>query len=337
MEKEFSDQIRSIGDHMIALRHQEAERIQQEKLYEAARNEAEAKYAQEFHLGPPTPLMMAPGAVYYAPPLLRLDHTIHLHFKEDRWNHGCAQITGPGSHPWFHTAPAKCTMWNVEHDRQWCIANMRDDSLIFLEEANKGTTLKFRIFRQLQEPSRHSPPVMQKMCSVKRIPSGYYTIKMGGGKKQRSTTLVRCEGNWLESDFTFWVQGVPGVAATVSKKFFTATDQYAIEVAANQDILFFVALTVCIDRMHHKDNHDDDGDHYPGAGNKGANTGARGIGSGAGGSGGGSGLAFAAGALVGSAISSFRGGSGSSSHGHHGGHHHHHHGHHGGHHHHHHH
>ncbi len=42
-----------------------------------------------------------------------------------------------------------------------------------------------------------------------------------------------------------------GIAAQVNKKMFSSTDTYHIEVAAHQDILFFVALASCIDRMHH--------------------------------------------------------------------------------------
>ncbi len=46
MDKHFADQMRSVGDHMVAVREQEHERHELERRYEGQRNEAEARYAQ---------------------------------------------------------------------------------------------------------------------------------------------------------------------------------------------------------------------------------------------------------------------------------------------------
>jgi len=57
------------------------------------------------------------------------------------------------------------------------------------------------------------------------------------------------EGNFLAYDFTLVKEGT--VAATVSKKFFSFTDSYGVEVAQGEDPAFILALVIVIDQVIH--------------------------------------------------------------------------------------
>jgi hypothetical protein len=66
------------------------------------------------------------------------------------------------------------------------------------------------------------------------------------------------QGNWGETSFTLKTVIPTGgylVAARVSKDFFSLADTYGIEIASNQDILFFTAIAVVIDKIHHHHHH----------------------------------------------------------------------------------
>ncbi len=52
---------------------------------------------------------------------------------------------------------------------------MRGERLIYLEEAFRPGSIKFRIFSMLTTP-HGSPPLMQKMCSIRRTPSAKYVF-----------------------------------------------------------------------------------------------------------------------------------------------------------------
>ena len=59
------------------------------------------------------------------------------------------------------------------------------------------------------------------------------------------------EGNFLDREYTFTRAGE--VIATVSKKWFSWTDTYGVDVAEGEDDVLILASAVVIDLICHKD------------------------------------------------------------------------------------
>ena len=60
---------------------------------------------------------------------------------------------------------------------------------------------------------------------------------------------VTCSGRW-PAQFTLHSQGRR--AADVNKKMFTLSDKYKVTVQPGHDLLLFLSLACCIDRIHHE-------------------------------------------------------------------------------------
>jgi len=64
--------------------------------------------------------------------------------------------------------------------------------------------------------------------------------------------VIQIKGDWLAYDFTFKKNGV--VVAVVSKKFFTLTDAYGLEVLPGEDVVLFLCAVAIIDKTLHENN-----------------------------------------------------------------------------------
>jgi uncharacterized protein YxjI len=62
---------------------------------------------------------------------------------------------------------------------------------------------------------------------------------------------LEARGNLLDHEYTFTRSG--GVAAEVSKKWFSLTDSYGVDVAEGEDDVLILACAVVIDMACHKD------------------------------------------------------------------------------------
>ncbi len=63
---------------------------------------------------------------------------------------------------------------------------------------------------------------------------------------------LEAEGNFLDREYTFARCGQP--VATVSKKWFTWTDTYGVDIAEGEDDVLILASTVVIDMVCHGDH-----------------------------------------------------------------------------------
>jgi uncharacterized protein YxjI len=61
---------------------------------------------------------------------------------------------------------------------------------------------------------------------------------------------LKAEGNFLEHEYTFTRES--GIAATVSKQWFTWSDTYGVDVREGQDDILILASTVVIDMACHQ-------------------------------------------------------------------------------------
>jgi uncharacterized protein YxjI len=66
----------------------------------------------------------------------------------------------------------------------------------------------------------------------------------GGGR-------LEAVGNLIDKDFE--IRDGHRVAARVSRKWFRVRDTYGLEVAPGENDALFVAIAVCLDRIHHDD------------------------------------------------------------------------------------
>lgn len=65
---------------------------------------------------------------------------------------------------------------------------------------------------------------------------------------------LEAEGSFLEHEYTFTRAG--GIAATVSKRWFSFADTYGVDIAAGEDDVLILASTVVIDMVCHGDRKD---------------------------------------------------------------------------------
>ena len=60
---------------------------------------------------------------------------------------------------------------------------------------------------------------------------------------------VTCAGQW-PAQFTLYSQG--RIAAAVNKEMFSFSEKYQVIISPGQDLLLFLYLACCIDRIHHE-------------------------------------------------------------------------------------
>lgn len=68
-----------------------------------------------------------------------------------------------------------------------------------------------------------------------------YTINVDSGPD------LKAKGNFVDHEYEIERNG--DTIATISKKWFRFRDTYGVEIAANEDQAFILAITVCIDEM----------------------------------------------------------------------------------------
>ena len=126
---------------------------------------------------------------------------------------------------------------------QFALADARGRGIMVLQEEFKLFLYEYSIYRMV--------PGLQPVL-IARITrrwswgsTGNYDVRVfnppGLG--------VTCSGRW-PAQFTLYSQGRK--AAVVSKQMFTLSDQYRVTVLPGHDLLLFLSLACCIDRIHHE-------------------------------------------------------------------------------------
>jgi uncharacterized protein YxjI len=133
----------------------------------------------------------------------------------------------------------------------------------FIVDGKVFTLRKTLVIEDLQ--GRELATIQKKILSFGPTFEVYRAGRLEATVKKSLFTLFKCEftldlpgpddpvaeGSFLEYEYTFTRRG--RVIATVSKRFFSWTDSYGIEVAPGQDDVLILAAVVVIDQCCHEE------------------------------------------------------------------------------------
>lgn len=256
-----AEAMRAVGNHILDAR-MERQRAEQERKRqveaERQRKMREAyNHAQTFHRNDHYQVWYNGAQMTSTRALTYNEHTA-FNLREKFWGFGDATIQGPNGQPWFQISKINRSLFHF-HDCQYAILNMQGEPLILLQECWKFMSLKFKIYSILTDECGQRRQHMFKMCSIKRtsiIGIVEYVIRMATPSTARDCrpcrkSLIKCDGSWGDWNTSFSVGRYE--TARVSRNFaFMTTGDYDIHVSPGQDVILYLALAVCIDKMHYE-------------------------------------------------------------------------------------
>ncbi|ELR19075.1 uncharacterized protein ACA1_236630 [Acanthamoeba castellanii str. Neff] len=256
-----AEAMRAVGNHILDAR-MERQRAEQERKRqveaERQRKMREAyNHAQTFHRNDHYQVWYNGAQMTSTRALTYNEHTA-FNLREKFWGFGDATIQGPNGQPWFQISKINRSLFHF-HDCQYAILNMQGEPLILLQECWKFMSLKFKIYSILTDECGQRRQHMFKMCSIKRTSIFgivEYVIRMATPSTARDCrpcrkSLIKCDGSWGDWNTSFSVGRYE--TARVSRNFaFMTTGDYDIHVSPGQDVILYLALAVCIDKMHYE-------------------------------------------------------------------------------------
>ena len=230
-----------VGEQQLqALRDQKAAAQRAEN----ERKAAIARHLRELYDHAQTFSQMAPELTFTEQTRWKLRHRMFGNCQ--RYGSGAnATITGPGERAFFKLLRLDRNLFNFS--AKFAICNMNGDPLIFLHEQTElFSRSRMHVYRQ-------SGASLHQVCEVfhKFFGGGSYHVNMHRKPAESmQPSACKVEGDWPRTHRYV----ADGRLAATMKDEFGFSDSHGLHIEANQDVLLMLAITVCIDCLHHHKN-----------------------------------------------------------------------------------